>query len=77
MEMEGGFFLRKKPLSSMASVYTNSENALIAQCTENAVLDKSDMVSENARVRHITRKWTQSMPQKLRQPAGGHSESAD
>jgi hypothetical protein len=26
--MEGGFFLRKKPLSSMASVYTNSENAI-------------------------------------------------
>jgi hypothetical protein len=28
MEMEGGFFLRKKPLSSLAPVYTNSENAL-------------------------------------------------
>jgi hypothetical protein len=28
MGMEGGFFLMKKPLSSMASVYTNSENAI-------------------------------------------------
>jgi hypothetical protein len=25
----GGFFLRKKPLSSLASVYTNSENAIV------------------------------------------------
>jgi hypothetical protein len=24
----GGFFLRKKPLSSLASVYANSENAI-------------------------------------------------
>jgi len=31
MGMEGGFFLRKKPLSSMASVYTNFENAITGQ----------------------------------------------
>jgi hypothetical protein len=29
--LEGGFFLTKKPLSSMASVYTNTENAIGSQ----------------------------------------------
>jgi hypothetical protein len=28
--MEGGFFLRKKPLECLLSVYSNSENAIVA-----------------------------------------------
>jgi hypothetical protein len=31
MMLEGEFFLRKKPLSSMASVYTNSEMLYFAR----------------------------------------------
>jgi hypothetical protein len=29
--LRGGFFLRKKPLSILLPVYTNSENAITAQ----------------------------------------------
>jgi hypothetical protein len=34
MMLEGGFFLRKKPLSGMDSVYTNSEKAIAPEGTQ-------------------------------------------
>jgi hypothetical protein len=34
--VKGGFFLRKKPLECVLSVYTNSENALAAEGIHNS-----------------------------------------
>ena len=46
--MKGGFFLMKKPLGRVHSVYTSSENAIAADFAVPALYPAGPMIAEHA-----------------------------